>query len=202
MKSIQIKNTITAIGLASFTIVAPLIIGSCASADRGTRINTPSSSKKQIAADSQMALNDLYEMNPKARRLGAKAKGVLVFPTIIKGGLMFGGMGGTGALIRNDGTIKNYYETTGVSYGFQAGVQKYGYALFLMDQSAINALDHADGWELGSDPNIVVVDQGMAANLSTTTAHKGVYAYFFNQRGLMGGISLQGSKVTRIYPKN
>lgn len=199
---LKIKKTINAIGLASFTIVAPLMTDSCASGDRGTRINTPSSSRNQIANDSRMALNDLYQTSPKARRLGAKAKGVLVFPTIVKGGLMIGGMGGTGALIRNDGTIKNYYETTGASYGFQAGVQKYGYALFLMDQSAINALDHADGWELGTDPNIVVVDQGMAATLSTTTAHKGIYAYFFNQRGLMAGISLQGSKVTRIRSNN
>jgi lipid-binding SYLF domain-containing protein len=202
MKMLQIKKTINAIGLASFTMVTPLMTSSCASADRGTRINTPSSSKNQIAADSRMALNDLYEMNPKARSLGAKAKGVLVFPAIVKGGFMIGGMEGTGVLIRKDGTIKNYYETTGVSYGFQAGVQKYGYALFLMDQSAINALDHADGWELGSSPSIVVVDQGIATTLSTTTAHKGIYAYFFNQRGLMGGISLQGSKVTRIYPNN
>jgi lipid-binding SYLF domain-containing protein len=202
MKMLKIKKTINAIGLASFTIVAPLMTDSCASGDRGTRINTPSSSRNQIANDSRMALNDLYQTSPKARRLGAKAKGVLVFPTIVKGGLMIGGMGGTGALIRNDGTIKNYYETTGASYGFQAGVQKYGYALFLMDQSAINALDHADGWELGTDPNIVVVDQGMAATLSTTTAHKGIYAYFFNQRGLMAGISLQGSKVTRIRSNN
>ena len=145
-------------------------------------------------------MRDLYATNPKARQLGAKAKGILVFPSILKGGLMVGGMGGNGALIRHAGAIHDYYQTSGVSYGFQAGLQQYCYALFLMDNAAFKSINRAGGWEIGSSPSLVIVDQGMAASMTTTTIHKGVYAFFFNQRGLMGGLSLQGSKITRIHP--
>jgi len=83
---------------------------------------------------------------------------------------------------------------------FQAGVQKYGYALFLMDQEAFANINRADGWEVGSSPSLVIVDEGKATSLSTTTIDSGTYAFFFNQRGLMGGLGLQGSKITRIQP--
>lgn len=157
-------------------------------------------SASTIAADSRAALNDLYRTNPKARELGRRAKGILVFPNITKGGFMLGGMGGNGALVRNDGSIRDYYQTGGLSYGIQAGVQKYGYALFLMDNQAFANINRADGWEVGSSPSLVIVDEGMAASLSTTTIDQGTYAFFFNQRGLMGGLGLQGSKITRIQP--
>ena len=113
---------------------------------------------------------------------------------------MVGGMAGNGALIRNDGTIRDFYQTAGASYGLQAGIQKYGYALFLMDDSAFANLNRADGWEVGSSPSLVIVDEGMATSLTTTTLNKSTYAFFFNQRGLMGGLGLQGSKITRIHP--
>ena len=123
-----------------------------------------------------------------------------MFPESTKGGFMVGGMGGNGALIRNDGSIREFYQTAGVSYGLQAGVQKYGYALFLMDSQAFANLNRTSGWEVGSSPSLVIVDEGMAASLSTATLDKGTYAFFFNQRGLMGGLGLQGSKITRIRP--
>jgi lipid-binding SYLF domain-containing protein len=157
-------------------------------------------SAAEISSDSRAALKDLYRVNPKARQLGNRAKGILVFPHVAKGGFIVGGMGGNGALIRSDGSIRDYYQTGGLSYGLQAGVQKYGYALFLMDNEAFANINRADGWEVGSSPSLVVVDKGVAASLSTTTINKGTYAFFFNQSGLMGGLSLQGSKITRIHP--
>jgi lipid-binding SYLF domain-containing protein len=157
-------------------------------------------SASDIASDSRAALNSLYRQNPQARSLGARAKGVLVFPSITKGGFMLGGMGGYGALVRTDGSIRDFYQTGGLSYGLQAGVQKYGYALFLMDHAAFSNLNRTNGWEIGSSPSLVIVDEGRAASLSTATIDKGTYAFFFNQRGLMGGLGLQGSKITRIQP--
>jgi len=152
----------------------------------------------KVAADSRAALSSLYKQNPKARQLGSRAKGVLVFPEITKGGVMVGGMGGNGALLDQSGAIRDYYQTGGLSYGFQAGIQKYGYALFLMDNDSIANLNRTGGWEIGSAPSLVVVDRGVSASLSTTTIQKGTYAFFFDQRGLMGGLGLQGSKITRI----
>lgn len=152
----------------------------------------------KVAADSRAALHTLYRQNPKARQLGSHAKGVLVFPEVTKGGFMVGGMGGNGALFDQSGNIRDFYQTGGISYGLQAGIQEYGYALFLMDNESIANINRADGWEIGSAPSLVVVDRGVSASLSTTTINKGTYAFFFNQRGLMGGIGLQGSKINRL----
>ena len=86
------------------------------------------------------------------------------------------------------------------SYGFQAGVQAFFYALFLMTDSAVEYLDHSGGWELGTGPSLVVVDVGAAKSLTTTTLKDDVYAFVFGQKGLMAGIGIQGSKITRIHP--
>jgi lipid-binding SYLF domain-containing protein len=93
-----------------------------------------------------------------------------------------------------------YYRSVAASYGLQAGVQEFGYVLFFMDEASVQYLDNSDGWELGSGPSLVVLDEGFGKALSTTTLQKGVYAFIFNQKGLMGGIGLQGSKITKINP--
>ena len=82
--------------------------------------------------------------------------------------------------------------------GLQAGIQKFGYALFFMTDSTLSYLNKSDGWELGVGPSIVVVDVGAAGSLTTTTAKSDVYAFFFSQKGLMAGIGLQGTKITKI----
>ena len=189
------KQVLKALKAGAVLALASLTLSQCASGPTAS-----GASASQISADSRAALRDLYKQNPKARQLGNKAKGVLVFPSIAKGGFIVGGMGGNGALVRPDGSIRDYYQTGGLSYGLQAGVQKYGYALFLMDSEAFANINRADGWEVGSSPSLVVVDKGAAASLSTTTIDKGTYAFFFNQTGLMGGLGLQGSKITRIHP--
>jgi len=188
-----------ALALASLSTLA--LVPSCANGPIA-QANAAGASSSQIASDSRAALRSLYRQNSAARALGARAKAVLVFPNVVKGGLMVGAQGGNGALIRNDGSIGGYYQTAGASYGLQAGVQQYGYALFLMDDTAFDNINRSSGWEIGSAPSLVVVDQGMATSLTTTTINKGTYAFFFNQRGLMGGLGLQGTKITRINPAN
>ncbi len=194
MKQILIK-----IASATCLLAGALALSNCASGPV-TQMNASSVDSKELAADSRTALNKLYKTNPAARRLGANAKGILVFPNVTKGGFIVGGMGGNGALIRNDGSIQDFYQTAGASYGLQAGVQQYGYALFLMDSQAFANINKSSGWEVGSSPSLVIVDKGKATSLTTTTVDAGTYAFFFNQRGLMGGLGLQGSKITRIRP--
>lgn len=193
------KNQLTSITTAALLATGTLILSQCANGPI-TNLNASSVNPRELAAKSRSALNDLYRSNPAARRLGARAKGIIVFPSIAKGGLMVGGMAGNGALIRNDGTIRDFYQTAGASYGLQAGIQEFGYALFLMDDAAFANLNRSGGWELGSSPSLVIVDEGVAASLSTTTMNESTYAFFFNQRGLMGGLGLQGSRITRIHP--
>lgn len=152
---------------------------------------------KEIEA--KAALGRLYSHTPTARALAESAAGVLVFPEMTKAGFLVGGQYGNGVLFRH-GKVAGFYNSTALSYGLQAGVQQFGYALFLMTEEAIDYLDRSDGWEIGVGPTITVVDQGLAASLTTTTAKSGVYAFFFEQRGLMAGLGIQGTKITRIKP--
>jgi lipid-binding SYLF domain-containing protein len=150
----------------------------------------------EIRRDGAAALKKLYAATPKAKELADKAKGVLVFPSVVKAGFMVGGLFGEGVLFK-EGKAVAYYNTVAVSYGFQAGAQKYGYAMLFMNDAALQYLDKSDGWELGTGPSIVVLDQGAAAGLSTSTARDDVYAFIFSQTGLMGGLGLQGTKITK-----
>jgi lipid-binding SYLF domain-containing protein len=193
------KTRLQLICVSSFAALGSLLLGSCAH-EPVTQANAANASGREIASKSRTALNRLYAENPAARKLGKKAAGVLVFPEILKGGFVVGAEGGNGALLAGDGRVLRYYQTAGASYGLQAGVQKYGYALFLMHSSDVRNLDTAGGWEVGSSPSLVVVDKGVAGTLTTKTVEKGVYAFVFDQKGLMGGLGLKGSKITRIHP--
>ena len=183
----------------SAVAAAALLLTSCATQDPVTKATASRSSGTKIQANSRAALQSLYASNPTARSLGARAKGVLVFPNVTKAGLIVGGQAGQGALFLPNGSV-SYYQTVAASYGLQAGVQQFGYALFLMDENALQQLYDSAGWEVGSAPSLVVVDKGMSSSLSTTTIQNGTYAIFFNQRGLMAGLGLQGTKITRIEP--
>jgi lipid-binding SYLF domain-containing protein len=152
-----------------------------------------------ISREAYAALNTLYEKEPVAKMLGEKAKAVLVFPSILKAGLIYGAQAGNGALIV-DGKTVAYYNITAGSYGLQAGIQEFGYAMFLMTDSARAYIDKSKGWEIGVGPSVVVVDAGVAKSLTTTTAKDDVYAFIFSQKGLMAGLGVQGSKITKINP--
>jgi lipid-binding SYLF domain-containing protein len=154
-------------------------------------------SNAEVDGDAARALKKLYANNAAARLLGPKARAVLVFPNIVKAGFMFGGQMGNGALLQNGRPVA-HYNSIAASYGLQVGVQVFGYALFFMNDSALSYLDRSDGWELGVGPSIVVVDAGVGKSLTSTTITQDVYAFIFDQRGLMCGLGVQGSKITRI----
>ena len=157
----------------------------------------PSLAAGNLDSEAKAALQSLYQKTPAARALGDKAQGILVFPSVVKAGLIVGAQGGDGVLYRK-GKPAGYFNTSAVSVGYQAGAQKFGYALFLMSESAMQYLANANGWELGVGPSIVVVDAGVAKSLSTTTAHSDIYAFIFDQKGLMAGAGIQGAKISKI----
>jgi lipid-binding SYLF domain-containing protein len=157
-------------------------------------------SAKQINQDATAALRRLYAAQPKARELGGKAKAILIFPKIVKAGLLIGGQSGDGVLWVN-GHAAGYYNISAASFGLQIGAQTFSYALFFMTDSALSYLKKSDGWAIGSGPSVVVVDKGAAASMTSTTLTQDVYAFPFGQRGLMAGIGLEGSKITPINPK-
>jgi lipid-binding SYLF domain-containing protein len=154
-------------------------------------------SGEEISSNAKQALEALYAKSSGAKAIGENAKSVLIFPGIVKGGFIVGGLYGEGALMKEGKTVA-HYNTVAASYGLQIGLQKYGYALFFMTDAADEYLDRSDGWELGVGPSIVIVDVGAAKSLSTTTLKSDIYAFFFDQKGLMAGLGLQGTKITKI----
>ena len=150
-----------------------------------------------LVSDSRRALQQRVAQNPAAARAKSKAVAVLVFPDVVKAGSIVGAQEGRGILFTH-GQSSGCYRTVAASYGLQAGVQKYGYALFLMNQKAVNWVNTTRGWEIGTGPSVVIVDKGMARSLTTDTLHSGIYAFVFDQQGLMAGLGLQGSKIMRI----
>jgi lipid-binding SYLF domain-containing protein len=154
----------------------------------------------QLSRDANAALNRLYAKVPLAKALGPKAQAILVFPKVTKAGLGVGGQYGEGALLRN-GKAVAYYSTAGASVGLQIGAQTYGYALFFMNTGAVAQLDKAEGFEVGVGPTLIVVDEGKAKSMTTTTMKDDIYAFIFGQKGLMAGLGIQGNKITRITPK-
>jgi lipid-binding SYLF domain-containing protein len=143
------------------------------------------------------ALQRLTAGTPAARQVNGQALAVLVFPKIVKVGFLLGGAYGEGAL-RQGGKTLGYYNSAAASYGLQAGAQWFGYALFFMNAGALKYLDDSKGFEIGLGPSVVVVDRGLAKKMTSTTLTQDVYGFIFGQKGLMAGLGIEGSKITKI----
>jgi len=154
-------------------------------------------SAAELTRDAQAALNHLYTKNPGAKALGKDAVAILVFPGIVKAGLVVGGQYGEGVLYRG-GKATAYYNTAGASFGLQAGAQKYGYALFFLSEETLGYLDKSEGFEVGIGPSVVIADEGFAKSATTTTVKDKIYAFIFDQKGAMAALGIQGNKITKI----
>jgi lipid-binding SYLF domain-containing protein len=153
----------------------------------------------QLTDDAQRALHKLEATTPRSRFFAHHAKAVLVFPSILKAGLVFGGETGNGVLLV-DGQAAGYYNLSGGSWGLQIGGQDFAYALFFMTDSSLDYLKKSDGFAAGTGPSIVVINAGAGAEADTTTVSSDVYAFPFGEKGLMADLTLQGTKITRIHP--
>lgn len=176
-----------------YSLLAATLIVVCASFSDQASAATAA----QLNANGRAALSRLYAQSSKASALGRSAQAILVFPKIVKAGLVIGGQGGEGVLFVH-GRPTSYYKISAVSYGLQAGGQSFSYALFFMNNKALNYLNRSDGWAIGSGPSVVVIDKGKAMSTTSTTIAEDVAAFPFGQKGLMAGLGLEGSKITRI----
>jgi lipid-binding SYLF domain-containing protein len=183
MVKVRVGAALLALGLMATTAVT-VRFGEAASA-------------ATIDREVDAALAALYASVPEAQNLGKQARGILVFPAIVKAGFLFGAQYGEGAL-RRQGRSVGYFNSVAASYGLQAGVQTFGYALFFMSDSALHYLDQSQGFEIGTGPSVVILDAGKAKALTTTTIQSEIYAFIFDQKGLMAGLGLQGSKISRL----
>ncbi|SEG88815.1 lipid-binding SYLF domain-containing protein [Marinobacterium lutimaris] len=186
MYSIQIQRTLLAFSLAAAAVVSMALM---------TPANAATA--EDLDKDSGQALQTLYKVQPVAETLSHTAKAILVFPNMIKAGLVFGGSYGEGVLMKGS-TVVDYYNSVTGSWGLQIGAQSYGYAVFLMSDKAVDYLQESNGWEIGVGPSVVLVDEGIAKNLSTSSLKDDAYAFIFSQQGLMAGITIEGTKISRI----
>jgi lipid-binding SYLF domain-containing protein len=183
------RRSLTAAVFATACAVAPMMAASPVQA----------ASAEALAADGARSLHKLEAMDPAARVYERHAKAVLVFPSILKAGLVFGGETGDGVLLVH-GRPVGYYNLSGGSWGLQAGGQSFSYALFFMTDSSLDYLKKSDGFSVGTGPSIVVVKAGAGAAADVTTLTQDVYAFPYGQKGLMADLTLQGTKISRIHP--
>jgi lipid-binding SYLF domain-containing protein len=174
----------TSLALATATSVAMVDRANAATAD-------------DLNRDCDHALRMLYRTNPVAADLAKSARAILIFPNIVKAGFVFGGAYGEGEL-KQGPKIDGYYNSFTGSWGLQAGAQSYGYAVFLMSDRAVSYIHRSQGWEIGTGPTVVIVNEGVAKNLTTSTLKDDAYAFIFDQQGLMAGLSIEGTKISRI----
>ncbi len=186
----NIRGIFLATALATAAMVPMAAFDSASAADATT---------DELNRDSDAALQNLYAHRPFAEEVSRHAKAILIFPNIVKAGLVFGGAYGEGEL-KQGSKIDGYYNSVTASWGFQAGAQSYGYVVFLMSNKAVRYIHQTHGWEIGVGPTVVIVDEGVAKNLSTSTLKDDAYAFIFDQQGLMAGVSLEGTKISRIHP--
>ncbi len=188
------KKRTNPIGLFLITLMALIVMSNAAP---GSAL---ADSESEIDRKVTEALKTLYDTRPGAEVLSKKAKGMLVFPKTLKFGFLGGAQLGIGALLK-EGISSGYYRSIGASFGLQAGLQASDYVLMFMDDKSLDYLNRSAGWELGTGPSIVVLNKGLAGSATTTTLRKGIYAFISDQRGVMAGLGLQGTKITKINPK-
>ena len=156
-----------------------------------------SATKAELDAEIKSALDELYKFSPAAKELTSKAKGILVFPSIVKAGLVFGGAYGEGALIIGGKKVQ-YYNNIGGSFGFQIGVQVRSEVYVFMTDDALKAFRDKSGWEAGGDASVAVAVWGVGGEINTESVNDPVVAFVYSDKGLMYNLTLEGGKISKI----
>ncbi|HEV3104828.1 MAG TPA: YSC84-related protein [Trinickia sp.] len=155
------------------------------------------SKRHEIDAAVDATLSRLYAQVPGSRELVGKARGVLVFPKVIQAGLVVGGQYGEGSLRVNGETVA-YYNTVSASLGLQAGAQSKAVIFLFMTEDALSSFRSRDGWSAGGNASVAVLKMGANGAIDTTTATKPVQVIVLTNAGLMGDLSVEGTKVNRM----
>ncbi len=154
-------------------------------------------SAKEIDISVEVSLNRFHGEVEGAGEFAKIAKGLLVFPGVMKAGFVIGGEYGEGAL-KIDGNTADYYNMTAGSWGFQIGAEKKDVIIAFMTDGAMEKFRNSSGWEAGVDGNIAIINFGGGKRIDTTTIKDPIIAFIFNVKGLMVDVSLKGSKISRL----
>ena len=151
----------------------------------------------EIDAGVETARKQCVEQIPGCKTAAGKAQGMLVFPDITKAAVGVGGSYGEGALLAG-GKTEGYYSTAAASLGLQLGAETYAQIIMFMTPESLAAFRTSSGWEAGANAKVTMIDQGKAANITSVMTEHPVLAFVFGQKGLMGELSVEGSKITKI----
>jgi len=159
---------------------------------------TNAATAKELDVSVDVALDNFVKQVKGGTEFLASAKGVLVFPNVYKAGLFWlGGEYGEGAL-RLGGRTVDYYNTAAGALGPQLGAQKKTLILVFMQTDALNKFRQSPGWEIGVDGSVALINVGVGDSINSTTITEPIVAFVFNQKGLMGNITLEGAKFTKL----
>ncbi len=153
--------------------------------------------RDELDAHVHEAIHELYRTSAAARELGAKARGMLVFPRVFKAGYGIGGEFGEGVLL-TDGRTVDYYNIASASVGFQLGIQRKSVVVLFMTDEALQHFRTGEGWKVGVDTSVAIVTLGIGGEIDTDTLQKPIIGFLFSNRGLMYNLTLEGSKISRV----
>ena len=157
----------------------------------------PAAQRQAIDSAANSALSRLFQESAGSRELVASASGVLIFPNFVSAGFIVGGASGQGAL-RKGGKTTGYFRMTEASVGLLAGAQSQAVFILFMTQDALNRFEASNGWTAGVDGSVALISVGASANVSTQTAQQPIIGFVLTNSGLMGNLSLNGSRITRL----
>ena len=163
----------------------------------GPNSGDPATRRQNINSGVDNALARLYQQAAGSEQLVRSAKGVLVFPAVLEAGFIFGAWQGDGAL-RKGGRTASFHRTTGGSFGLQAGAQSTAVFLLFMTDDALARFEASNGWTAGVDASITMISVGANAQMTTATAQQPVIGFVPSNHGLMAGVTVDGSRITRL----
>ncbi|MFM0340581.1 BPSL1445 family SYLF domain-containing lipoprotein [Paraburkholderia fungorum] len=191
------RRTLIRTGVAALAVISLPFPVLTATASHAATSETNSAKRRSIDAKVQGTMSRLYSTVKGSRELVAKANGVLVFPSVLQAGFVVGGQYGEGAL-RVGGKSVGYYSTVSGSFGFQAGAQSKAIIFLFMTHDALSSFRNSKGWSVGGEGSVALVKMGANGAIDTTTATAPVEVIILTNAGLMGDVSLSGTKVSRL----
>jgi lipid-binding SYLF domain-containing protein len=180
---------------ASAMLLALLLVTGCSMTGSGSA--DPDARRAALNANADAALSNLFQQVNGSEQLVNRARGVLVFPSVLEAGLVFGASSGEGVL-RKGGRTASFHRTTSGSWGMQIGAQSTAVFLLFMTDEALARFEASEGWSVGADASVTLVSVGANAQMTSETAQQPVIGFVLSNRGLMAGLTLNGTRVTRL----